>query len=172
MSPSNQLFWCRQEVQDKRFIYVLREETLISREGISSPAARAASVSGGAPCLQQTEMQRRTLAPAFQAGTVYFCWKHNCLWLGFGNTFCPPNRQDGRMLAQWLDCPFWWPSGPARDTRRGYLEGGGDVFPQAGVLTWRKCARLSWGLISSIRTQLSQSLLIEQGEKESFESKS
>lgn len=34
---------------------------------------------------------------AFQAGMVYFCWKHNCLWLGFGSTRYPPNCQEVYM---------------------------------------------------------------------------
>lgn len=36
-------------------------------------------------------------ASAFQAGMVYFCWKHNCLWLGFGSTRYPPNCQEVYM---------------------------------------------------------------------------
>lgn len=42
--------------------------------------------------LEKIETER-WFCSAFQAGMVYFCWKHNCLWLGFGSTFYPPNCQ-------------------------------------------------------------------------------
>lgn len=90
-------------------------------------------------CFQQTETERKTLAQAFQAGTVYFCWKHNCLWPGFGDRFCPPNRQDGRVLALCRDCPLWWPDKLARDPRRRYLEGGRCFSSGGSVNTAQMC---------------------------------
>lgn len=45
-------------------------------------------------CVWKRQRQRDGFAAAFQAGMVYFCWKHNCLWLRFGSTFCPPNCQE------------------------------------------------------------------------------
>lgn len=45
----------------------------------------------------QLRDSKMVFASAFQAGMVYFCWKHNCLWLGFGSTRYPPNCQEVYM---------------------------------------------------------------------------
>lgn len=94
-----------------------------------SPTAQAASSSGSAPHLQQIETEQRTLAAAFQAERVYFCWKHNCLWL-WKHVFA---RQTARRAA----CAHVAVTAPCGDPTDLLVTQEGDIWRGEMFFLWR-----------------------------------